>query len=87
MAYKFNPAEVELTEKLVSLNRVSKTVKGGRIMRFTALMVVGDGNGHVGAGLGKATEIPEAIRTTKVIDEETEKLLVKAIEECKKAFK
>ena len=62
MAYKFNPAEVELTEKLVSLNRVSKTVKGGRIARFAALMVVGDGEGHVGVGLGKAAEVPEAIR-------------------------
>ena len=62
MAYKFNPAEVELTEKLVSLNRVSKTVKGGRVARFAALMVVGDGNGHVGVGLGKAAEVPEAIR-------------------------
>ena len=62
MAYKFNPAEVELQEKLVSLNRVSKTVKGGRLARFAALMVVGDGNGHVGVGLGKAAEVPEAIR-------------------------
>ena len=62
MANKFNPAEVELQEKLVSLNRVSKTVKGGRIARFAALMVVGDGNGHVGVGLGKAAEVPEAIR-------------------------
>ena len=62
MAQRFNPAEVELTEKLVSLNRVSKTVKGGRIARFAALMVVGDGNGHVGVGLGKAAEVPEAIR-------------------------
>jgi len=62
MAQKFNPAELELTEKLVSLNRVSKTVKGGRIARFAALMVVGDGNGHVGVGLGKAAEVPEAIR-------------------------
>ena len=62
MAYKFNPAEVELTEKLVALNRVSKTVKGGRIARFAALMVVGDGTGHVGVGLGKAAEVPEAIR-------------------------
>ena len=60
MAQKFNPAEVELQEKLVSLNRVSKTVKGGRIARFAALMVVG--NGHVGVGLGKAAEVPEAIR-------------------------
>ena len=62
MAQKFNPAEHELQEKLVSLNRVSKTVKGGRIARFAALMVVGDGNGHVGVGLGKAAEVPEAIR-------------------------
>ena len=62
MAQTFNPAEHELTEKLVALNRVSKTVKGGRIARFAALMVVGDGNGHVGVGLGKAAEVPEAIR-------------------------
>ena len=62
MAQRFNPAEVELTEKLVSLIRVSKTGKGGRIARFAALMVVGDGNGHVGVGLGKAAEVPEAIR-------------------------
>ena len=62
MANKFNPGEVELKETLVSLNRVSKTVKGGRIARFAALMVVGDGAGHVGVGLGKAAEVPEAIR-------------------------
>ena len=62
MANKFNPGEVELKETLVSLNRVSKTVKGGRIARFAALMVVGDGQGHVGVGLGKAAEVPEAIR-------------------------
>ena len=62
MAYKFNPAEVELKETLVALNRVSKTVKGGRVARFAALMVVGDENGHVGVGLGKAAEVPEAIR-------------------------
>ena len=62
MANKFNPAEVELENQLVALNRVSKTVKGGRIARFAALMVVGDGNGHVGVGLGKAAEVPEAIR-------------------------
>ena len=62
MAQKFNPAEVELENQLVALNRVSKTVKGGRISRFAALMVVGDGNGHVGVGLGKAAEVPEAIR-------------------------
>ena len=62
MANKFNPAEHDLQESLVALNRVSKTVKGGRIARFAALMVVGDGNGHVGYGLGKAAEVPEAIR-------------------------
>ena len=62
MAEKFNPAEHDLKESLIALNRVSKTVKGGRIARFAALMVVGDGAGHVGVGLGKAAEVPEAIR-------------------------
>ena len=62
MANKINPAELDLKEQLVALNRVSKTVKGGRIARFAALMVVGDENGHVGVGLGKAAEVPEAIR-------------------------
>ena len=52
----------EFNEKLVAVNRVSKTVKGGRNMRFSALMVVGDGKGRVGCGMGKAVEIPEAIR-------------------------
>ena len=54
--------ESEFLEKLVAVNRVSKTVKGGRNMRFSALMVVGDQKGKVGCGMGKAVEIPEAIR-------------------------
>ena len=58
-------SQLELNDKVVAIKRVTKTVKGGRNMRFTALVVVGDGNGHVGAGLGKAVEIPEAIRKGK----------------------
>jgi len=62
MAKRIDAATLDLKEKLVALNRVSKTVKGGRVAKFTALMVVGDENGHVGYGLGKAAEVPEAIR-------------------------
>ena len=62
MAYRKNDAEQEYREQLIALNRVSKTVKGGRIARFAAIMAVGDGKGHIGVGLGKAAEVPEAIR-------------------------
>ena len=57
-----NPADQEYQEKVVAINRVSKTVKGGRVMKFSALVVVGDGKGKIGYGLGKAAEVPEAIR-------------------------
>ena len=59
---RFEKPQSEYIEKVVHLNRVSKTVKGGRVMKFSALVVVGDGKGKVGFGLGKAAEVPEAIR-------------------------
>ena len=62
MVNRLDPATLDLKEQLVALNLVSKTVKGGRIARFAAIMVVGDENGHIGVGLGKAAEVPEAIR-------------------------
>ena len=62
MAQRIDVSTLDLKEKLVVINRVSKTVKGGRIARFTAIMVVGDENGHVGFGMGKAAEVPDAIR-------------------------
>ncbi len=59
---KFNAPETDMIEKVVYINRVSKTVKGGRVMKFSALVVVGDGKGTIGYGMGKAAEVPEAIR-------------------------
>ena len=66
-------SQLELTDKVVSIKRVTKVTKGGNTMRFTALVVVGDMNGHVGVGLGKAKEIPEAIRKGK--EDATKKLV------------
>ncbi len=74
-----DPSQLELEDKVVTLKRVSKTVKGGRNSRFTALVVVGDKNGHVGAGLGKAVEIPEAIRKGK--EDATKQLVAIALDE------
>ena len=68
-----NTAKSELEDKVVDIKRVSKTVKGGRKMRFAALVVVGDKNGHVGVGLGKAAEVPEAIRKAK--EDATKKMI------------
>ena len=79
MAKIIDPATLDLQERTVATNRVSKTVKGGRIARQTAIMVVGDGNGHVGYGLGKASEDPEAIR--KGIEDAKKNLIEVAIKD------
>ena len=79
MAKIIDPATLDLQERTVATNRVSKTVKGGRIARQTAIMVVGDGNGHVGYGRGKASEYPEAIR--KGIEDAKKNLIEVAIKD------
>ena len=66
MLERINADELDIKERIVNINRVAKVVKGGRTFRFSVLVVVGDGNGHVGAGTGKAAEIPDAVR--KAID-------------------
>ena len=72
-------SQLELTDKVVTIKRVTKVVKGGRNMKFTALVVVGDNNGHVGVGLGKSTEIPDAIRKGK--EDATKNLITVPLDE------
>ena len=77
MQQHFDPATVDLQERLVYINRVAKVVKGGKNFRFSALVVVGDQNGHVGYGLGKSAEVPEAIR--KAIEDAKKNLITVSV--------
>ena len=79
MSNRIDASTLDLKEKLVCVNRVSKTVKGGRIARFAALMIVGDENGHVVYGLGKAAEVPEAIR--KGIEDEKKNMITVSLKD------
>ena len=76
MQSKVDASKLELTEEIVDIRRVAKTVKGGRNMRFSVTVVVGDGEGHVGMGLGKAIEIPEAVR--KATEDAKKNLILKS---------
>ena len=81
MQKRIDASTLDLKERLVSINRVAKVVKGGRNFRFSALMVVGDENGHVGVGMGKAAEIPEAVR--KGVEEGRSSFAAKLVREGK----
>ena len=90
MRTRIDASKLELTETIVNIRRVAKTVKGGRNMRFSVTVVVGDGEGHVGVGLGKAIEIPEAVRKAEEAARASEEIDIetkKKLEQLKKKMK